>query len=1288
MRNAIACLVLCAGVLAGLEDVTDLATPVVVDPGGAPAFSRGDCNQDKRLDIADAICILGHLFNGEAVTCKLALDGNDDNRIDIADAIYLLTHLFAQGPAPKPPFGPGVCGIDPTPAAAPLSCVSHKYCESGVSTARLVRIASRSKAPINVPLLAVIEAISEPSVACVNADGLYAGKPCFDYSALVPGGALPPGGETAERTWSFTNPSALPFTLTIRVLGSLGGDGWLPAGALADDGEGVGRTPGAIEIDKVEYLIRVPGVALAQVDVETDGKTERFQELSAPRCGTPGVPGMPSIPVFTQFVAVPLGAKIEVAVKPGEPVTYNGMRVMPLQSDQVDYDGVEPSPFYIRKEYSVDAFYPESLWSVDTGIIRGMRIAVIRVALGQFNGATGVLRLYPELQVYVEFPGAQDKAPSSFALDETRAPGFERILGATLINESLAVAGFDAVVGGRSPWEAFRDCLIITAPAFWDQAAELAEWKTERGLRTVIASTDSTGTTAAGIADYIRSVYSFRRIEYVILFGDAEHIPTFQGSTHPWNPPDGHSPLHIGTDLFYATLDGAGDFLPDLAVGRISVNTADEAQRIVNRIKNYEGALFMASDFFAHPVLAAYFQDGYPKDGKTEKGYVRTCEDIVTYLDGRGYDPTRVYTAFADVDPRWYSDGSDIPDYLKRPTFAWDGTGGDVVDAINAGTFLVGHRDHGARGGWSHPSFTSAMADGLANGDTRLPLMFSLNCQTGWFDCETDEAGYGTSSTLECFAERLLRAPAGGALAVITPTRNSPSLGNDQILRGMIDCVWPTFLPDFPGWGDAEAEVLAGSRRIGHIMNYGKYYLWAHYGDETAGEPNLDDISYARFQAELYQCLGDPTINLRTKSVQIAVVSASRVEALLSSYHFDLPPEFHGAVVSVLEGDDILGQAVARDGAVDMKLRRSLLGLPGTMLNVECEGFQPVSVPIQFTIKRALYALRVPREKAGPTNVAAYAVDADGRFKLLQTAAAAGPGVQQCCPSGFAGSASHLFAGANQGSQIAMFAFKDDGSLAAVHGSPFTTVGQQVAYLAVDRAGTRLFARTGDTQLEFFQISPDGLSPLWKPYDVEPAARALATFEAFGSEWLYVGQTGNRMGVRVYQVFAEGPKEVQFFDLGALASRPGFAMAVARERRLLYLLDLDAGIFVFGIDAATGRLALRVKEPIPVGGFSVALCLARDEEFLYATLPLSPKVPEIVMFSLGEDGIPERIGVQQSCPDIQSLATSNDDALLYGASRADDGICVWPIAKNGTLGTPAFVPDAEGEPAPQMLWAR
>jgi hypothetical protein len=76
------------------------------------AFTRGDANDDGRVNLADAIDILGWLFLGEAPPrCEESADADHDGAINITDPVALLGHLFLGGPPPPPPF-PGCARLD------------------------------------------------------------------------------------------------------------------------------------------------------------------------------------------------------------------------------------------------------------------------------------------------------------------------------------------------------------------------------------------------------------------------------------------------------------------------------------------------------------------------------------------------------------------------------------------------------------------------------------------------------------------------------------------------------------------------------------------------------------------------------------------------------------------------------------------------------------------------------------------------------------------------------------------------------------------------------------------------------------------------------------------------------------------------------------------------------------------------------------------------------------------------------------------------------------------------
>ena len=71
----------------------------------------GDCNQDRKLNIADPICLIGHLFGGFPTVLPCGdgngsdpgnlglLDSNGSGQLDLSDAVRLLQWSFFGGPA-------------------------------------------------------------------------------------------------------------------------------------------------------------------------------------------------------------------------------------------------------------------------------------------------------------------------------------------------------------------------------------------------------------------------------------------------------------------------------------------------------------------------------------------------------------------------------------------------------------------------------------------------------------------------------------------------------------------------------------------------------------------------------------------------------------------------------------------------------------------------------------------------------------------------------------------------------------------------------------------------------------------------------------------------------------------------------------------------------------------------------------------------------------------------------------------------------------------------------------
>ncbi len=93
----------------------------------APMFLRGDCNDDGGVDIADALCMLIWMFQGNtSPNCVASTNVNGDDGVDISDPLALLNHLFGSAPPPVAPYP--ACGRGEPTLDRRLGCAAPTGC--------------------------------------------------------------------------------------------------------------------------------------------------------------------------------------------------------------------------------------------------------------------------------------------------------------------------------------------------------------------------------------------------------------------------------------------------------------------------------------------------------------------------------------------------------------------------------------------------------------------------------------------------------------------------------------------------------------------------------------------------------------------------------------------------------------------------------------------------------------------------------------------------------------------------------------------------------------------------------------------------------------------------------------------------------------------------------------------------------------------------------------------------------------------------------------------------------
>jgi hypothetical protein len=549
--------------------------------------------------------------------------------------------------------------------------------------------------------------------------------------------------------------------------------------------------------------------------------------------------GKAELPTVSYYIAVPQAAEVTISYDTSNPVILHGYDIYPAQYPKPEGDGFNEPPF-VKNEtfYTLDEYYPHTMIDISPiMMMRDCRMVLITAYPMTYNPVKKTVKIYNDITIHVDFSGGNGE----FIPEKYRSIYFQPLFDAFLLNNNCLERPsiHNPEAGVRSADRA--DLLIVVYDDFYDAILPLAEWRHLSGLETKVVKWSEIGTTAADLRNYVTNAYSNWELppSFLLIVGDADHIPVNYLFTHPYHG------TPTATDLWYAAI-GTTDYLPEMHAGRISVENASQLTVVVNKILDYSKTPYMDENWFDDILLAAKQESG--------RYFVYGSERIYNFLTPLGYSCNRQYQ------------GTSPP-----------GSTQGVIDAINGGVLIANHRDHGAAQndgysytGWSGPQFdTTNIQNSIFNG-RKYPIMFSLNCDSGWFDGETDSE----PGNYESIGEVGLRVADRGFVAVLASTRVSYSGYNDEFCVGLYDAMWSTFDPNYPNSGSANpypTEVFC----VSQVMNFGKLWMYDKYivPGGCAPYPWSPDSTASRATFEEFNMHGDPSMEVWTGFPQEMTVS-------------------------------------------------------------------------------------------------------------------------------------------------------------------------------------------------------------------------------------------------------------------------------------------------------------------------------------------------------------------------------------------------------------------------------
>ena len=382
------------------------------------------------------------------------------------------------------------------------------------------------------------------------------------------------------------------------------------------------------------------------------------------------------------------------------------------------------------------------------------------------------------------------------------------------------------------------DLIIIYHPLFENAAKRLEEFKNKNGILTKIVNVQDiydefnygifSPESIKGFLSYALKDWSESKLKYVLLIGDAtwDYLGEYRNGIINYVPSYTklHSIENFACDLWFTNLIG-NDSLPELEIGRISVNNKDDAENVADKIINYEKN--------ENPQeWQRHF--GYIADDS--QGFDTICDKIIEQTP-QAFVSDKVY-----LDNYRFEDNFYVPKeklgFLRDKNKVSPDCNNAIKEMFDTGVTLVEFYGHGAPNIWADERIwfggDSKHSDNLRliNKD-RLFFIVQMTCSTSTID-------YPIKPWNVCIGEDMLRVKNGGAIGVFSPSGKGYTNWHERISLYMRQAIFEHNLK------------MAGDIIFNTQLSY------------FALEDSPDMI-------EMFLLLGDPTISLPIPELTLKV---------------------------------------------------------------------------------------------------------------------------------------------------------------------------------------------------------------------------------------------------------------------------------------------------------------------------------------------------------------------------------------------------------------------------------
>lgn len=337
----------------------------------------------------------------------------------------------------------------------------------------------------------------------------------------------------------------------------------------------------------------------------------------------------------------------------------------------------------------------------------------------------------------------------------------------------------------------YRDYLIVTTQSLKNGLDEFVVWKQSQGYNVHVEVVSAP--TVESIKALVRQHYD-AGVDFVIFVGDENTIPMHYVNTS--------GSYRTPSDLYYFTMDGSNDFIPEMFYSRIVATDAAQVASQLNKASEYEQKSMMDISGYSR-IIGIASNEGYnPSDDQYVRGIEQEFKSAL-HVEA---------THFAQNDA-----ANSNPEGVNR--------------ALDQGAFWLTYMGHGSGTAWASTNkwYTNSDIVKLNNRNQVKPIIIDVACMNGVL-----KEGY--------FGQTFMKTA--------TVDEQNP-FGAAAYYGGTVNISWHP--PAVMARGIAKEHMAKRFKHLGEALLAGQLYLSQKWNSQSAVIDNF----------EWYHLQGDPGMNIQ-----------------------------------------------------------------------------------------------------------------------------------------------------------------------------------------------------------------------------------------------------------------------------------------------------------------------------------------------------------------------------------------------------------------------------------------